>query len=169
MRPLTQRLGAPEWLITIGAGYFIFALAVAAAFEADLRWLHTFQAAIYVTTIVLSRRRNRWGWFIGISAAALWNYLIMFASPIVRMLIDQLSHGPLRPDILLQGLAWFANLAIIAGGLWAYYRQPGRSRADLARFAVAFVLTTAFLIVAVAIFTPRRLDLLAQGLHPHWP
>ena len=40
----TKRLGGPEWLILIGAGFFIMVLAVSAWWEPDIRWLHFFQA-----------------------------------------------------------------------------------------------------------------------------
>ena len=69
MQTPQPRLGAPEWLILVGASLFIAVLALSAFWEADIRWLHFFQAWMYVATIALSLRGNRWGYFIGISAA----------------------------------------------------------------------------------------------------
>ena len=56
-----KRLGAPEWLILIGAGFFILVLGVSAWWEADIRWLHFFQAWMYIAAIVLALRQNAWG------------------------------------------------------------------------------------------------------------
>src|SRR5258708_6694079 len=74
MNNAKRRAGAPEWLILIGACVFIFALGLSAYWEADIRWLHFFQAWMYVGTIMLSLRGSRWGQFIGFSAAGLWAY-----------------------------------------------------------------------------------------------
>ena len=68
-----NRLGPPEWLILIGGLLFIFVLWLSAWFEADIRWLHFFQAWMYFAAIGLSLRGNRWGYFIGASAAGLWD------------------------------------------------------------------------------------------------
>jgi hypothetical protein len=65
---------APEWLILIGGCVLILMLAVSAFFELDIRWLHFFQAWMYIATIWLGLRGNRWGYFIGVSAAGLWMY-----------------------------------------------------------------------------------------------
>src|SRR5215471_11919356 len=101
---------SPSRLITLGATVFIIALAVSAAFDAELRWLHLVQASIYVATIVLSRQRNRWGYFLGISAATFWNYVLLFVSPLPA----QFLRHPFEPDLVLQGLAWIANSLVIA-------------------------------------------------------
>jgi hypothetical protein len=68
------KTGAPEWLILTGAGLFIFILALSAVFQADIRWLHFFQAWMYIAAVILSLRGNRLGYFIGFSAAVLWDY-----------------------------------------------------------------------------------------------
>jgi len=71
---------APEWLIIVGGCVFISMLGLSAYWEPDIRWLHFFQAWMYVATIVLAHRRNRWGYFIGFSAAGLWIYANLFAT-----------------------------------------------------------------------------------------
>jgi hypothetical protein len=53
------RIRAPEWLILVGCALFIFALGLSAYLEADIRWLHFFQAWMYFAGIGLSLRRNR--------------------------------------------------------------------------------------------------------------
>jgi len=161
----TTRSRAPLWLIAPGAAVFIVALAVSAVFDAGLRALHFFQAWLYIATVVLSIRGSRWGFFIGISTAAFWNYALFFTSP----LFSDLVKTPTRPDVLLQTLAWFGNVAIIAGSLWAYSRLSERGRADGGRFVLAFVGCTGFLAIIVAIFTPERLAIFPRLLHPHWP
>jgi len=155
----------PSLLITLGALGFILALAVSAVFDAELRGLHLVQASIYVATIVLSRRGNRWGYLLGISAAAFWNYLLLFASPLPARFLQH----PLEPDLLLQGFAWLANTMVIAGGVQGLLRLPSRSWLDFGRLVVAFALATGTLAGGIALFSPQRLAILAQALHPHWP
>ncbi len=162
---MRQRFTAPEWLITVGAGVFIFVLAVSAVFVPAIRWLHVAQASMYVAAVLLSSRRSPWGHFVGASAAGLWNVLAMFASPLFVELIDH----PTRPDLLLQGFAWLANLAVVVGSAWAYSRLTTKSRRDIGRLAIAFVGATAFLIGATAILAPDYLAALTRALHPHWP
>ena len=58
---MAGRWGAPEWLITLGGGFFIFALAVAALFVPGIRWPHLAQGSIYVFTIVAALRRGGFG------------------------------------------------------------------------------------------------------------
>src|SRR5258708_21788651 len=99
---MTSRLlTVPEWLITIGGSIFILVLAVSAVFVPEIRWLHVAQALMYVAAMLLSIRRIRWGYFIGASTAALWNWLAMFASPLFAQLLDHVA----RPDLILQGPA----------------------------------------------------------------
>ena len=158
-------MGPTEWLIAIGGGIFILVLGISAVFVPDVRWLHVFQASIYIAAIFLSIRRSRWGYFIGISAAGLWNYATFFTSP----LFVDVWHRLGRPDVLIQGSGWLGNLLIIIGSVWAYAWRPDRSPADIGRFVVAFILTTAWLAVAVAIFSPGRLGFFPGLLHARWP
>ena len=75
MKTAGRRLGPPELLILIGSCLFIFMLWLSAYFEPDIRWLHFFQAWMYLATIGLSLRRSRWGYFIGLSALGLYQPL----------------------------------------------------------------------------------------------
>ena len=144
---------------------FIFALAVSAVFVPEIRWLHVVQALMYVAAVLLSIRRSRWGHFISVSTAGLWNYLAMFASPLFAELIDH----PVRPDLILQGLAWLANLAIVVGCVWGYRRLAIKTRGDIGRLILSFVGATAFLVGATAILSPDYLDAFTRAAHPHWP
>jgi hypothetical protein len=165
---------APQLLILVGTGFFILALAVSAYWEADIRWLHFFQAWMYVATLVLAFRRNRWGYFIGASVAGLWDYTNIFATTFLFNGIEELSRwihtGRLsRPDLLIAIPAWLSNFLVIAGCLWAYSRLPAKGISDLGRFLIAFVLTTGFFALDMALFQPRYLGIFPRLLHPHLP
>ena len=165
---------APEWLIVIAACVFTLMLAVSAIWEPDIRWLHFFQAWMYIATIVLCLRRNSWGYFIGISAAGLWVYANVFATTFFFNGLQQLSAwahtGHLaRPDLVIAVPAWFSNLLVVVGCLWGYSRSHVKSLRDIGRFVVAFVITTGFFALDMAVFQPRYLGLFPRMLHPHWP
>jgi hypothetical protein len=172
MPPSKWLVTAPEWLILIGASVFIFVLALSAFWEADIRWLHFFQAWMYVVTIVLSLRGNRWGYFIGISAAGLWDYANLVATTFFFNGFQQLAQwihtGHLeRPDLLIAVPAWFSNLLVVIGCVWAYAKLTTKTSADLPRFLLAFALTTGFFAAAMAIFQPRYLAIFPRLIHPH--
>lgn len=173
--PSAQRkIGAPEWLILIGASIFVIVLAVSAYWEADIRWLHFFQAWMYLATIFLSLQRNRWGYFIGISAAGLWDYANIVATSFFWNGLQQLSQwihtGHLaRPDLLIAVPAWFSNLLVVIGCIWAYSRKDEKRGSDALRFLICFALTTGFFAADMAIFQPRYLGIFHGLLHPHLP
>jgi hypothetical protein len=174
MESANPHLRTPEWLIVIGGCIFILVLGVSALWEPDIRWLHFLQAWMYVATMTLSIRRNRWGYFIGISAAGLWAYLSIFVTTFFFNGMHQLTEwartGHLeRPDLLIAVPAWFSNLLVVAGCVWAYFRLPIKTLGDAGRFAVSFALTTGFFALDMALFQPRYLSLFPRMLHPHLP
>ncbi len=174
MKPAARKFGAPEWLTLIGASVFILALGVSAYWQADIRWLHFFQAAMYVATMALSFRGSRWGYFIGISAAGLWDFMNIFATTFFFNGLQQLSSwvhtGHLaRPDLLIAVPAWFSNFLVVCGCLWAYSRSSGKSLSDIWRFAITFALTTGFFALDMALFQPSYLGIFRSLLHPHLP
>ena len=149
-------------------------LGLSAYWEPDIRWLHFFQAWMYVATIVLVHRRNRWGYFIGFSAAGLWIYANLFATTFFFNGLQQLSHwvhtGRLeRADLLIAVPAWFSNLLVVIGCVWGYFQVPTRSLRDAGRLLVSFHLTTGFFALDMALFQPRYLGLFPRMLHPHLP
>jgi hypothetical protein len=160
----TRRFHLPEWLILLGGAFFIVSLAVSALFVPEIRALHVVQAFMYVAIILLSARRNRWGYFIGAATAGFWNLTALFGS----VLFAELIAHPSRPDLVLQGLAWLANFALVSGSVLGY-RRLSTAPADAGRFALAFAASTAFLIAATAALAPAYLPNLAGLLHPHWP
>jgi len=174
MKTAGQRLGLPELLIVIGSCLFIFVLWLSAYFEPDIRWLHFFQAWMYVAGMWFSVRRSRWGYFIGISVAGLWDYINIFVTTFFRSglhwLLAWISTGELKHvDQIIAVPAWIANFMIVAGSVWAYTRLPQKGRGDLGRLALAFVLTTSFFAGSMAICQPRYLALFPRIIHPHRP
>jgi hypothetical protein len=163
----------PEWLIIIGSGVFIAVLWLSAYYEADIRWLHFFQAWMYLAAVALAMRGNRWGYFIGFSAAVFWDYNI-FVNTFVRSglhwLAEWIRTGHLRRiDQIIAVPAWLGNLMVVVGSLWGYARLRHKDRLDVARIVAAFLLTTAFFAADMAIFQPRYLSLFRGALHPHRP
>jgi hypothetical protein len=164
----------PEWLISGGCCLFIFILALSAFWEADIRWLHFFQAWMYLATLLLALRRNRWGYFIGITAAGFWSYTNIFVTSFFRNGMQQVVHwihtGQLkRPDLIIALPAWFSNLFVVMGCLWAYSRLPGKSIRDAGRLVIALLISTGFFALDMALFQPRYLPLFRGELHPHLP
>jgi hypothetical protein len=101
-------------------------LAVSAYWEADIRWLHFFQAWMYVATIVLSFRRSRWGYFIGLAAAGLWDYTNVFANTFLYNGIEHLmgwirTGHQQRSDLLIAIPAWLSNFLAVVGYLWGLF------------------------------------------------
>ena len=74
-----------------------------------------------------------------------------------------------RPDLVIAVPAWFSNLFVVVGCLLGYILLPRKSLSDLGKLVVAFVLTTGFLALDMAIFQPRYLGLFHRMLHPRWP
>lgn len=165
---------APEILIAFGSVVFIFILGLSAYFEADIRWLHFFQSWMYVATIALALRGNRWGYFIGIAAAGFWDYGSVFVNTFfhsgLHWLGISIASGQLQHvDQIIAVPAWTGNLLVVVGCVWAYARMTGKTIGDWGRFVIAFALTTAFFAADVAIFQPRYLPLFRHSLHPHSP
>ena len=174
MKTSSRIVGGPELLILIGSCIFIFILWLSAYFEPDIRWLHFFQAWMYLATIGLALRRNRWGYFIGISAAGLWDYINVFVTTFLRgglywlhvwTATGQLQHV----DQIIAVPAWSGNFLVLLGCIWAYTRVKEKSIGDLARLLVAFMFTTGFFAAAIALFQPRYLPLFPAIIHPHRP
>jgi hypothetical protein len=169
------RSRAPEWLIIIiGSACFVVVLLVSAVWDPSIRWLHFFQAWMYLATVWLSLRQNRWGYFIGLSAAGLWDYSTVFINTFFANGLQQLAlwiqTGHLaRPDLLIAVPAWLSNLLVIIGCVWGYGLMPRKMMTDLGRFLLAFALTTGFFALDMYLFQPRYLGLFRHLLHPHWP
>jgi hypothetical protein len=163
-----------ELLILLGSCLFIFVLWLSAYLEPDIRWLHFFQAWMYIAAIVLSLRHNRWGYFIGFSAAAFWDYVNLFVTTFFRSGLrwsgQWISTGHLqRLDQIVAVPGWIGNFLVIVGAVWAYARLTEKRWSDLGRLAVAFMGTAGFFAAAMALCQPRYLPLFKAILHPHAP
>jgi len=167
----SQKFGAPEWLILAGAVSFVLVLGISAYWEPQIRALHFFQAWMYIAAVVLSFLGSRWGYFIGLSAAGFWNYVNLF---VVRFFFNGLEQTAMwvhtghlaRPDIFIAVPAWFANLLVICGCVWAYSRLGNRRLSDIWGFVAAFALTTGFFALDMALFQARYLAIFPRMLHP---
>jgi len=169
-----MKLRLPELLIVFGCALFIFALWYSAKLDPSIRWLHFFQAWMYLATVALSLRQNPWGYFIGVSIAGFWDYLNLFVTTFLRSglrwLGTSIASGHLRhPDQVIGVPAWIGNLLIVIGCVWAYGRLSRKSPADLLRLAAAFIGTLAFLVADIALCQPRYLPLFTAMFHPHQP
>ena len=162
------------WLITLGGVLFIFALFISAYWEADIRWLHFFQSWMYIATIGLVWTNRKWGLFIGLSAAAFWNYTTLFVNTFFvsglkqALLLMQFGHLP-RPDLFISVPAWVGNLLVIAGCCLLYVQRLDKNWADSLKLLTAFAGTTAYFALAMAVFQPRYLPLFRGCLHPRFP
>ncbi len=168
------RFSFAHGLIVFGSALFIFVLWLSAYLEPDIRWLHFFQAWMYLAAIALSLRGNRCGYFIGASAAAFWDYINLFVTTFFRSglhwMAAWISTGHLeRLDQIVAVPGWIGNFLVIVGSIWGYLQLPEKRRGDLGRLALAFVLTNGFFAACIALCQPRYLPLFRAILHPHRP
>jgi hypothetical protein len=153
---------------------FIFVLWLSAYLEPDIRWLHFFQAWMYLATIALLLRGSRWGYFIGASAAMFWDYINLFVTTFLRSglhwMFASISTGHLeRLDQIVAVPGWTGNLLVVVGSVWGYMQLAEKPWSDLGRLVLAFVFTTAFFAGCIAACQPRYLPLFRAILHPHRP
>lgn len=160
-----------NWTIVTGALGFLVVLFVSAYWEADLRWLHFCQAWMYIATLVLSMKDNRWGYFIGISIAAFWDYANLFVTNFLHAGIEQMltflrTAGHMaRPDLFIAVPAWTANLLLLIACIYGYLRIARKSWKDVAEFVSTAVLSTAYFALIMALFQPRYL-VFPRLIHP---
>ena len=174
MKRSDQESKTQLWFILTGGAFFTLVLAISAYWEVDIRWLHFFQAWMYIVTIALSYRGSRWGYFIGISAAGLWDYANVFATTFLyngfQEVASWIRTGHLqRPDLLIAIPAWLSNFAVIVGCVWGYFRLRQKSWSDVGRLVLTFALTTAFFALDMYLFQPRYLGIFPRLLHPRLP
>jgi hypothetical protein len=103
-----------------------------------------------------------------------WCYTNIFVTSFFRNGLQQVVHwihtGQLkRPDLIIAVPAWFSNLFVVMGCLWAYSRLPGKSIRDAGRLGIALLFSAGFFALDMALFQPRYLPLFRGALHPHLP
>ena len=126
---------------------------------------------MYIATIGLVWTHRKWGLFIGLSAAAFWNYTTLFVNTFLESRLNQAlllvhsGHLP-RPDLFISVPAWIGNLLVIVGCCLLYMQRSDKNWADSFKLLIAFAGTTAYFALAMAVFQPRYLALFPQCLHP---
>jgi hypothetical protein len=161
-----------DGMIVVAALGFIAILALAAVFDRTILWLHVFQALMYVAVIGLIAARNRWAYFIGLSIAALWNYMAMFVNSFfgngLRALQESIAAGKLvHADQIISVAAVTFHFMMIVGSLILIVQTSRRAAPELARLLVAFAVFTGYFAASMALFQPRYLPQFARILHPH--
>ena len=151
---------------------FITILFLSAWWDPSIRWLHFFQAWLYVATAVLALRQDKWGYFLGIATAAFWAYGALFLNGFFQagreQLMVLLETGTLpRPELIISVPAVLANLTVVVCCLWGYLRLPGRRLGDAGLFVASVVVSMGFFAADMAIFQPRYLVMFGRILHPH--
>jgi hypothetical protein len=160
--PLTTaaRGHPPRWAaisIPASAGFFIFALFVAAAFQPSLRWLHGLQSLIYVAIIVLARQNNAWGFGAGAFIGAFWNFIFLRAAS--HDIWALLSGSAFRADVALQLAAAMAHFLLIAACVSCFWRMRRDSAVWYSALA-AGVLAVGYLVGLMVFLRPQYIPLL---------
>jgi len=158
--------------ITAGCLVFIGILFISAYWDPSIRWLHFFQAWLYIAVVYLAFRQNRWGYFLGIVTAAFWDYTVLFVNNFFhsgRVQLDiLLTTGTLpRPDLLIAVPAVLANLLVIVGCVWGYLRLTKHDWKDVGRLLVSGSVSIGYFACIMALFQPRYLALFGRLLSPH--
>ena len=158
-------------IIAAAAG-FIAILALSAAFDRTIIWLHVFQALMYVAVIGLVRRRERWGYALGASIAGLWNYINLFVTNFFlngwHALQNLAATGKLtHPDQLIAVAAVGFHFVMIAACSTRFLQTSRRAVPDLLGLLAVFALSTGYFAATIALLQPRYLPLFARMLHPH--
>jgi hypothetical protein len=137
---------ADGWInatIAVGAGMFVFGLAISAAFAPEWRVLHVFQALIYVAVVAMTRRMIAEGFGAGLSVALFWNALSVFATSAARDGIRELvtlarTGHTQHADVLLSLFAFCGHVLIIVGCIVGFIRiRPIARQVEVSR-AVRF-------------------------------
>jgi hypothetical protein len=155
-----KRSRAVGALIVAGSAMFVFGLAVSAAFAAEWRVLHFFQALIYVALVMLARRNSPRGFGIGLFVAGFWNALSLFTTTATRDGIVELaramSTGKVeRPDLLLNLFAFAGHTLIMIGCVIGFLRlRPGRR--EWSELVIAGLAGFAYLLAIVFAFGPPQ-------------
>jgi hypothetical protein len=145
--------------IVFGAGLFILALAVSAVLIPQLRFLHLFQAIIYIAIIVLSQRNSPWGFGVGIFIPVVWNCLNLFVTHLIEAGAAQLwlfiSTGHVsRPDTLMVMIGGVAHFILIAACVAGFLRlRPNKK--NWSRLIAGGFLALAYFALIIVILAPR--------------
>lgn len=149
-----------DWAIVGLCLIFILISAGAAYLEPDVRALHLYEWLIYLAVMVLTLRHSKWGYGIGISAAAFWLGLSLVGTTFLRDGIQNWS-GFLKTGRIMSVMAFVAvpaaisQLLLIVCCLWDYGRIKNKQWSDLEILAGSAVISVVYLAGVVALFWPR--------------
>jgi hypothetical protein len=152
----------PRWIlvaIPASAGFFMLALLIAACFVPSIRWLHAFQALIYVAVIFLTRRNSPWGFGAGCIIGVFWNYIFLrgAAADVWAFLTGQV----IRPDVGLQLAATVAHFVLIVACIAGFLRLKPSTK-QWAMFLGAGMLAVSYLLVLMITMRPEYIPLLKK-------
>ena len=158
-----------DWLIVTLCLIFILVLLSSGYFEHDVLVLHLFQSLIYVAVIVLSLKHNKWGYGIGISMAAFWNYYNLHTGFVFdagfREWTSFLRSGHItNPVYWVAPVAWFDHLALILCLVWAYIRSPNKKVTDIGILLGSFAISVGYFVLIIALFWPQFLPSMKRNL-----
>lgn len=158
--------------IAISCLVFITVLVLSAWWDPSIRWLHFFQAWLYLAIIGLTYYKSRWGYFLGIATAGFWNYTVLCVNTFFQAGREQLSillsTGQLpRPDLIISVPAVAAHFVMIGCCLWSYSQLPGKGWRDAGRAVASTMFSVGYFALIMALFQPRYLVLFTRLFHPH--
>jgi hypothetical protein len=145
--------------VPIGAGLFIVALTVSAAYVPALRTLHFFQALIYVAVIVLAHRHRAWAFGAGVAVPLVWNSLQLFVTHLMQtgavLIWSFIRTGEIRrPDTMMVAIGWLGHSVLIVSCIAGFLTDTSGQRA-WGRFAAGALLSLAYFALIVATLLPR--------------
>jgi hypothetical protein len=146
------------WIPT-GAGLFILALLGSAVAVPQLRWLHAFQALIYVAVILLGRRNNAMGLGAGTTIAVAWNSLEWLGPHLIQAGAHQfwslMSTGHIRRlDTLMVFIGAIAHIVLLVACVAAFIQLRPKQK-DWRKFLVGGLLVLAYFAAIVAVLRPH--------------
>jgi hypothetical protein len=161
-----------DWTIVALCAIFIIVLAESAYFEADIRGLHFFQSLIYVAIAVLSLKHSKWGYAMGISIAAFWDGVNIFATSFIRngfqSWAEFITTGHINnPVTFVAAPAGVDHLLLIICCAWAYARLNNKKWRDVGILFGGAVASIGYFAGSIVIFGPQFMPLLKRVFLGH--
>ena len=146
-----------QGLIVTSSVVFILVLALSAVFDASIRVLHAFQAAIYVAVVIFAGKRSACGYGAGCLIAAFWNWTNLvhttFVTNGLRELSQAVQTGQVRrPDQLIAVLAAGAHFVLIFACLVGYARIRPKTSWEPVKFLTGGLLAITYFAGIIVLF-----------------
>jgi hypothetical protein len=151
--------GAAGLWIPVGAVLFVVALIGAAAVVPQLRWLHFFQALIYVAVVALTRRRSAFAFGAGTVVSIAWNALNLFITHLMQAggravwAYVQTGHAA-RIDTMMVFVGGIAHFVLMAACVTAFLASRPDARAWRA-FASGGISVLVYMAAIIVAFAPH--------------